>query len=335
MLGRWVVGAAVISAVVAGDARAASVFVGTFSGKIFRVDPDGSAALLATAAGPIGGVARGPNGRMYACVQLPPAQVQVIESDGTLSNVGTPLPAGHNCGQLAVAANGRIFLVEVASSEASVVWEVFANGQPSLQLFTLFDTLLEGHVAGFDLTGDGTFVIATQEQTFGRILSVTPGGHVTTLVTAGLLNGVSVDSAGQIVVLAHETSGPHANNRSLRRLEEGVLLVIAGADVIGDELSRVSSGEPGEYFVAGGGFGTSIAIVQRVLSDGTATLLRAFPEESITSLDDDHFEVSVPPAEVPIISELFSTAGLIMVGAFAAVTEWTLRRRRGARRGRR
>ncbi len=86
-----------------------------------------------------------------------------------------------------------------------------------------------------------------------------------------------------------------------------------------------------QLFVVGGGFATSTAFVQRITADGSSTVLRTFPDESLASIDDDHVDPSAAPIEIPVIASLSGVAGMSMVAALVTALLFTLRRARSSR----
>ena len=326
------------------DLLAATAYVGALSGRIYRVPPSGVAELITQLPGPIGALSHRPGGGLFACASTPSPRIFTVAENGTSAEISAGL-APFPCSDSVVSEEGRLFvLLSRSPDKADEIWEVPLGGGGAHLVANPAGVLLpDGGVLGFSLGTGGIFLLPTQEQTLGRVLRATVAGNVSVFFSPSpplnLLVDASSDSAGALFILSQEKSGPNSNNRSVLRLDGGVLTTVAGADLVGDDARHLSVGAGGEIFVIGGGYGGGDpdSYLQRILPGPSATIVTTFPSEALSALDDDQFEPFTvgQPAQVPAVSSPVAPAGLLLSLSLAALLAVFANRRRGPEQARR
>lgn len=301
---------------------AANAYVGAMSGRIFKVPPSGVAQLIAQLPNPIGAISRSPDGVLFVCANATAPRIFAVAESGSSTEISASLPS-YPCGDSVFSADRRLFvLLRRSPSEADEIWEVMLDGSGSHRVVNLAGALFpDGGVLGMTLGNGGDFFLPTQEQSLGRVLRATRHGtvsvHFAPYPPLNLLVDAAADSTGALFILSQAKVGPNPNNRSVLKLQGGLLTTVAGSEVVGGAAGRVSVGDAGEIFVLGGGFGGGdpVAYVQRILPGVGASILATFPNETTTALDDDRFEGFVvgKPTQVAIVSSPFSMAGIVLV----------------------
>jgi hypothetical protein len=87
----------------ASQALGATAFVGTLSGRLYRVTPDGNAQVLTTLPGPIAALARSQDGVFFVCVHAPSPRIFQVAPNGDSSEVDVGLPVSA-CKRVRVSA---------------------------------------------------------------------------------------------------------------------------------------------------------------------------------------------------------------------------------------
>jgi hypothetical protein len=315
-----------------GAARATSVFVGDGAGRIMRIEPDGSTSILANVGGPVGGLKRSRDGTIFVCRGLPPFTVFAVSTTGNVTPIATvdAAPVG-TCGDLELSPSGRIFVLLNRDPSTTEIWEAFRDGSSASRLVSLGPPAVDGNALHFALDAHGTFLLATQEQTRGRVLRATTGGDVDEVFadpSRPPFVDIAVGSGDEVLLLGQELSGPNANNRSISRLAGGTLTQLVGPDGVGELAGRLTQGDPGEFFVTAGGFGTSIALVQRIVPGvGTTTLASFDVQESLSAIDDDHLDPAAsPPSAIPVLASPLAFGSLLLTALLAASIAFRIRR---------